>query len=45
MFEFIKAASDTVLDMINAAYHDRPLIFTVVICLSLSRLLLTPYKT
>ena len=26
-FEFIKAASDTVLDMINAAYYDKPLIF------------------
>ena len=25
-FEFIKAVSDTVLDMINAAYHDKPLI-------------------
>ena len=27
-FEFIKAVSDTVLDMINAVYHDNPLIFT-----------------
>ena len=25
-FEFIKAVSDTALDMINAAYHDKPLI-------------------
>ena len=24
---FIKAVSDTVLDMINAVYHDKPLIF------------------
>ena len=27
MFEFIKAVSDTVLDMINSADHDKPLIF------------------
>ena len=27
MFEFIKAVSDTVFDMINAVYHDKPLIF------------------
>ena len=27
MFEFIKAVSDTVLDMINAVYDDKPLIF------------------
>ena len=27
MFEFIKAVSDSVLDMINAVYHDKPLIF------------------
>ena len=26
-FEFIKAVSDTILDMINAAYYDKPLIF------------------
>ena len=26
MFEFIKAVSDTVLDMINAVYHEKPLI-------------------
>ena len=26
-FAFIKAVSDTVLDMINADYHDKPLIF------------------
>ena len=25
-FTFIKAISDTVFDMINAVYHDRPLI-------------------
>ena len=33
MFEFIKAVSDTVLDMINAliAYHDKPLISSVVL--------------
>ena len=28
MFELIKAVFDTVLDMINAAYYDKPLIFT-----------------
>ena len=27
MYEFIKAVSDTVFDMINAAYYDKPLIF------------------
>ena len=27
MFEFIKAVSDTVFDMINTFYHDKPLIF------------------
>ena len=27
IFEFIKAVSVTVLDMANAAYHDKPLIF------------------
>ena len=27
MLEFIKAVSETVFDMINAAYHDKPLIF------------------
>ena len=43
MFEFIKAVSDTVLDMINAAYHDKPLIFIRAIRLSLSRLFLTLY--
>ena len=26
-FELIKAVSDTVLDKINAVYHDKPLIF------------------
>ena len=26
-FEFIKAVSDTVLDMINAVHHDKPWIF------------------
>ena len=28
MFEYIKAASDTVLDMINVVSYDKPLIFT-----------------
>ena len=28
MFEFIKAVSDTVLDMMYAAYHNQPLILT-----------------
>ena len=27
-FEFIKALSDTVLDMINAVYHDKPLVLS-----------------
>ena len=27
MFQFIKAVSVTVLDMINAVFHDKPLIF------------------
>ena len=27
-FEFIKAVSDTVYDMINVAYYDKPLILT-----------------
>ena len=27
MFMFIKAVSDTAFDMINAVYHDKPLIF------------------
>ena len=27
MFEFIKAIFDTVLDMINSDYRDKPLIF------------------
>ena len=27
MFMFIKAVFDTVLDMTNAVYHDKPLIF------------------
>ena len=27
MFKFIKAVSDTVLDMINSACYDKPLIF------------------
>ena len=26
-FKFIKAVSDTVFDLINAFYHDKPLIF------------------
>ena len=45
MFEFIKAVSDTVFDMINAVYYDKPLIFTRAICLSLSRLFLILYLT
>ena len=27
MFKFIKAVSDTGVDMINVIYHDKPLIF------------------
>ena len=27
MFEFIKAVSDTVVEIINALYYDKPLIF------------------
>ena len=34
MFEFIKAVSDTVLDMINAAYYAKPLIFMGGGCVS-----------
>ena len=34
-FKYIKAVSDTVLDMLNAAYHDKPWIFTRAIRLSL----------
>ena len=45
MFMFIKAVSDTVLDMINAIYHDKPLIFIRAIRLSLSMLFLTLYLT
>ena len=44
-FEFIKAVSYTVFDMINAVYYDKPLIFTGAIRLSLSRLFLTLYLT
>ena len=44
-FEFIKAVSDTVFDMINAAYRDKTLIFIRAIRLSLSRLFLTLYLT
>ena len=40
-FEFIKAVSDTVLYMINAVYHDNPLVFIGAIRSSLSRLFLT----
>ena len=43
IFEFIKAVSDTVLDMINAVYHDKPLIFIRAIRLSLPRLFLKLY--
>ena len=35
MLEFIKAVSETVLDMINAAYYDKPLIFIMAIRLRL----------
>ena len=35
--------SDTVFDMANAAYNDKPLIFIGAIRLSLSRLFLTLY--
>ena len=45
MFEFIEAVSDTVLDMINAVYYDKPLIFTEAIWLNLSKLFLTMYLT
>ena len=45
MLELIKAVSDTVLDTINAAYYDKPLIFTMAIHLSLSSLFLTLYLT
>ena len=41
MFEFMKAVSGTVFDMINAAYLDKPLIFIRAMRLSLSRLFLT----
>ena len=44
-FEFIKAVSDTVFDMINAVYDDKTLIFTGAIRSSLSRLFLTLYLT
>ena len=42
-FEFIKAVSGTVLDMINLVYYDKPLMFIRAIRLSLSRLFLTLY--
>ena len=45
IFEFIKAVSDTVLDIINAVYHDKTLIFIEAIRSSLSRLFLTLYLT
>ena len=45
MTMFIKSASDAVFDMINAAYHDKPLISIRAICSSLSRLFLTLYLT
>ena len=35
IFEFIKAVSHTVLDMINDAYHGKPLILTLLIKTSL----------
>ena len=40
-FKFIKAVSDTVLDIINAVYHDKPLIFIGDIRSRLSKLFLT----
>ena len=40
---YIKAVSDTVFDLINAVYHDKPLMFIRDIRLSLSRLFLTLY--
>ena len=43
MFEFIKAVCDTVLDMINAVYQDKPLISIMAICLNLLRLFVTLY--
>ena len=39
------AVSDTVSDMINPVYHDKPLIFIGAIRLSLPRLFLTLYQT
>ena len=42
-FQFIKAISDTVFDMIGAVYYDKPLILVSDIRLSLSRLFLTLY--
>ena len=41
--KFIKAVSDTIFDIIYAAYYDKPLIFIRAIRLSLSRLFLTLY--
>ena len=43
LFTFFKDVSDTVFDMINAAYCDKPLGFIEAIRLSLSRLFLTLY--
>ena len=43
MFEFNKAVCDTVLDMTNAVYQDKPLIFIMAICLNLLRLFVTLY--
>ena len=45
VFELIKAVSDSVFDMINAVYHDKPSIFIRAMRLSLSRLFLTLYLT
>ena len=42
-FEFIKTVSSTVLDMMNAAYYDKPLVFIRAIRSSLSRLFLAVY--
>ena len=45
IFEFIEAVSDTVLEMVDAVYHDKPLISIRAMRLSLARLFLTLYLT
>ena len=42
-FEFIKAVSDTVFDMINSAYYDKPLILIELYVWVYERLFLTLY--